>query len=202
MAQLIQQTLLFSEPGRSNTEVVLQLVKKRASDMQIKTILIATTTGATAVQAAHALPALNLIAVTHSTGYIQPNQQELLPEHEIELKEKNVKILTAQHALGGVNRAIRKMLHTYQTDEIIAHTLRIWGQGMKAAIEIALMAADAGLVDVENPVICISGTGRGADTAVILQPTNAQTFFDLKIHEIICRPAAGHPGFIAETPGK
>ncbi len=195
MTQLIQQTTLFSDPGRSNTEAVLQLVKQRAADLSINTILIATTTGATAAQAAMVLPSLTLIAVTHSTGYIHPNQQELLPEVEKELKEKHVQILTVQHALGGVNRAVRKMLHTYQTDEIIAHTLRIWGQGMKAALEIALMAADAGLVDVESPVISISGTGRGADTAVVLQPTNAQTFFDLKIHEIICRPAAGHPGF-------
>jgi hypothetical protein len=201
MTQLIQQTTLFSDLGRSNTETVLNLVKQRAADLKIKTVLIATTTGATAVQAAKELPGLRLIAVTHSTGYLQPNQQELLPDIEQELKDKHVHILTAQHALGGVNRAVRKMLHTYQTDEIIAHTLRIWGQGMKAAVEIALMAADAGLVNVDSPVISISGTGRGADTAIVLQPTNAQTFFDLKIHEIICRPAAGHPGFSDDGSG-
>jgi len=199
MAQLTQQTTLFSKPGRTNTDAVLNLVKQRAADLNINTVLIATTTGATAATAAKVLHPLRLIAVSHSMGYIHPNQQELLPEHLKTMHDNQVSILTTQHAFGGVNRAVRKMLHTYQLDEIIAYTLRIWGQGMKAAVEIALMAADAGLVDVETPVISISGTGRGADTAIVLQPTNAQTFFDLNIFEIICRPAAGHPGFLDES---
>jgi len=202
MKQLIQQTTLFAKPGRDNTETVLELVKQRAKELHIKSVLVSTTTGETALHAIRVLKPLQVIAISHSTGFVHPNQQELLPEAVIELKKQDVVILTAQHAFGGVNRAIRKMLNTYQMDEIIAYTLRIWGQGMKVAVEIALMAADAGLVDVESPVICISGTGRGADTAVVLQPTNAQTFFDLKIHEIICRPAAGHPGIRDEIQGK
>jgi uncharacterized protein len=196
MAPLTQQTTLFSKPGSGNTQAVLALTKQRADELKIKTILVATTSGASAVQAAQTLQPLRVIAVSHSAGFLHPNQQELLPENVLVLKRLNVPILTTQHALGGVNRAVRKMLNTYQLDEIIAYTLRIWGQGMKVVVEIALMAADAGLVDVETPIISIGGTGRGADTAVVLQPSNAQTFFDLKIHEIICRPAAGHPGFL------
>ena len=41
---------------------------------------------------------------------------------------------------------------------------------MKVVLEIAAMAADAGLVRTDEDVICIGGTGRGADTAVVLQP--------------------------------
>jgi len=37
-------------------------------------------------------------------------------------------------------------------------------------------------------VMAIAGMGRGADTAVVLRPTNAQTFFDLGIVDIVCRP--------------
>ncbi|MEJ2738360.1 MAG: hypothetical protein P8105_00705, partial [Dehalococcoidia bacterium] len=77
---------------------------------------------------------------------------------------------------------------TYQTEEIIAQTLRIFGEGIKVVCEIALMAADAGLVNTGQDVVCIGGTGHGADTAVVLQPVNAQRFLDLKIKEIICKP--------------
>ena len=84
---------------------------------------------------------------------------------------------------------------TYQIDEIIAFTLRCFGQGMKVAAEITLMASDAGLVPGGEPIIAIGGSGQGADTAVVLQPTHAQTFFDLRILEIICMVAPGHPGF-------
>ena len=44
------------------------------------------------------------------------------------------------------------------------------------------------LVRTDKEVVCIAGTGHGADTAVVLQPVNAQKFFDLKIKEIICKP--------------
>ena len=198
MTQLSQQTTIFSRPGRKNTETVLELVKQRAEELDIKNIVLATTTGATAVRAAEVLTGCNIIAVSHSTGFVNPNQQELHPEHVEAMKEKNVHLLTAQHAFGGINRAIRKMLHTYEIDEIIAYTFRIFGQGMKVVAEIALMAADAGLVEVDVPCICIGGTGRGSDTAVVISPTNAQTFFDLQIHEIICHPAPAHPAFVEE----
>jgi hypothetical protein len=88
---------------------------------------------------------------------------------------------------------VRKKLGTYELEEIIAYTLRIFGQGMKVACEIALMAADAGLVRTDEPAIAIAGTGQGADTAVVLRPANAQTFFDMRIMEILCKPRLHSP---------
>jgi hypothetical protein len=87
-----------------------------------------------------------------------------------------------------VGRAIRRKLNTYQFDEIIANTLRIFGEGTKVAVEIAIMAADSGLISIQENIIAIGGSGRGADTALVLTPSNVQNFFDLKIREIICKP--------------
>jgi hypothetical protein len=64
---------------------------------------------------------------------------------------------------------------------------------VKVGAEMALMAADAGLVRTAESVIAIAGTGCGADTAVVIKPTNAQTFFDLQFLEIICMPSPQHP---------
>jgi hypothetical protein len=129
-----------------------------------------------------------VVVVTHSTGFNQPNVQELTEENRRAIEAAGAKILTCQHALGGVGRAVRKKLGTYELEEIIAYTLRIFGEGMKVACEMAMMAADAGLVRTDEPVIAIAGTGRGADTAVVLHPANAQTFFDMRIMEILCKP--------------
>ena len=52
-----------------------------------------------------------------------------------------------------------------------------------------IMAADAGLVRTDEDVISIGGTGKGADTALLIQPANSSNFFDLKIKEIICKPS-------------
>jgi hypothetical protein len=59
---------------------------------------------------------------------------------------------------------------------------------MKVACEIAAMAADAGLVRTDEEIIAIGGTGRGADTAVVIQPEYTHRFFNLKVKEIICKP--------------
>jgi hypothetical protein len=50
------------------------------------------------------------------------------------------------------------------------------------------MAADAGLIRTDEEAIGIGGSGGGADAAVVLQPANTHTFFDLRVKEIICKP--------------
>jgi len=194
MTELTTQTLYFAKAGKVNTERTLELARIRAEELGLNTILVATTTGETGVLAVQMLQGFEIIVVTHSTGFIKPDTQELLPENRKIIEASGARILTCQHALGGVNRAVRKKLETYQLDEIIAYTLRLFGQGIKVVAEMAIMAADAGLVRTDTPIMAIAGSGRGADTAVVLLPTNAQTFFDLKFLEIVCRPSPEHPG--------
>lgn len=50
------------------------------------------------------------------------------------------------------------------------------------------MAADAGLVRVDEDIIAIGGTGRGADTALVLAPSYVHRFFNTRVKEIICKP--------------
>jgi hypothetical protein len=184
-------TTYFEQPGTQNTQRTLDVAKKRAEELGIKTILVASTRGDTGVKACEVLQGYDVIVVTHSTGFKEPNHQELTAENRAAIEAAGGKILTCQHAFGGVGRAVRKKLGTYELEEIIAHTLRLFGEGMKVVVEIALMAADAGLVRTDEPVIAIAGTGKGVDTAVVLKPANAQAFFDLKVLEILCTPRLG-----------
>jgi hypothetical protein len=62
---------------------------------------------------------------------------------------------------------------------------------MKVCVEIALMAADAGLVTAGEPCLAVAGTGQGADTAVVLLPANVQDFFDLRVLEVLAKPRLG-----------
>ena len=195
MTELASRTVYFGQPGRDNTERTLELVGSRAKELGLRTMLVASTSGETGARAAQIFEGCQVIVVTHSTGFREPDLQELTDENRKAIEAAGAHILTCQHALGGVNRAVRKKLGTYELDEIIAFTLRIFGQGIKVVAEMALMAADAGLVRTDTPVMAIAGSGRGADTAAVVIPTNAQTFFDLKIPEIVCRPAPQHPAF-------
>jgi hypothetical protein len=72
--------------------------------------------------------------------------------------------------------------------EIIANALRMFGQGVKVCTEISVMALDSGLIPYGESVVAVAGTGRGADTAVIIKPAHAKDILNTRIQEIICKP--------------
>jgi hypothetical protein len=182
----------FKKPGPKNTEGVLEAVSRRAKELGIKKVVVATCSGQTAFKALEILdPDLKIVAVSHVTGFREPNYQELPEDVRQELISKGVTVLTCQHAFGGIGRAVRNKLSTYQVDEIVAYTLRTFGQGTKVAIELTMMAADAGLIRTDEDVISVGGTGKGADSALLLRPANSFNFFDLKVKEIVCKPEVG-----------
>ena len=96
----------FEKPGPGNSRQTLELAGQRAKELGIKTVIVATTSGVTALEAAKLLPSFSIVAVTHSTGFSAKDVQELTAENRIELEKLGVKILTCQHALGGVNPPI------------------------------------------------------------------------------------------------
>jgi hypothetical protein len=191
MGDTITQSVYYDQPGPQNTARTLEVARRRAGELGIRTVLVASTRGETGVQAAQQLQGYDVIVVTHAAGFHGPNTQEFTPENRAAIEAAGTKVLTCQHALGGIGRAVRKKWGTYTIDEIVAQTLRIFGQGMKVCVEIALMAADAGLVKVGEPCIAIAGTGRGADTAVVLVPANVQQFFDVRVTEVLAKPRLG-----------
>jgi hypothetical protein len=178
----------FDEPGKENTDEVLRLAGLRAEELGIKTILVASTTGNTALKAVEVFRGARIVAVSHFTGMREPNTQDFTEENRQKLVSAGGAVLTATHLFSGLGRAMRKKFKMYLFEETVANTLRIFGQGMKVVCEIALMAADAGLVRTDEDIIVIGGTGRGADTAVVLRPVNSEDFFDLKVKEILCKP--------------
>ena len=183
-----RSTYLFNNPGPGNTEAVMEHTATWLQQSDIETVLVASTTGRTGILAAEAFPKHRIIVVTHSTGFRHENEQQLMQENRERLDSMGATILTCQHALAGISRAVRFKLNTYALDEIVAYTLRILGHGLKVAVEISLMAADAGLVRTDSDLIAVGGTGTGADTAAVIRPANVSRFFDLKVRAILCMP--------------
>jgi len=188
MSEMTIQSSYFEDPGPQNTARTLEIAKRRADALGVSTVLVASTRGETGVEAARQFQGYDVVVVTHAAGFGGPNAQELTEENRADIEKAGATVLTCQHAFGGISRAVRKKWGTYEIDEIVAQTLRIFGEGMKVCAEIALMAADAGVVRVGEPCIAIAGTGRGADTAVVLVPANVQQFFDLRLMEVLAKP--------------
>ena len=182
------KTVYFETTGGANTEAVLDIARKRARELGIKNIVVASSRGDTAVRAMDVLKGFRVIVVTHVTGFRGPNTQEFTEENRQIVEGKGGIILTAAHAFGGLSRAMRSKHNMYVLGDIVADTLRIFGEGMKVACEITLMAADSGLINTGEDVISVAGTSQGADTALVLRPVNTHEFFDLKVREILCKP--------------
>jgi uncharacterized protein len=190
------KTVYFEKVGNENTDATLALAKQRAKELGIKTMVVASTVGITAVKAVDVFKGLKVIIVTHTAGFKEPNTQEFTDASRKIVESKGGIMLVTTHAFGGTSRAFRQgdipqAPATYVVGDLIASTLRIFGHGMKVTVEIAAMAADAGLIRTDEDVIAIAGTGgagRGADTAIVIQAANAHRIFDTKVKEIICKP--------------
>jgi len=182
------KTVYFENPGKENTDEVLRIANQRAREIDIKTVVVASTVGDTAAKAVDIFKGMKVVVVTHQTGFREPDTQEFTEENRKAVESKGGILLTTTHAFAGVDRAMLRKFNMHLLGDTIANTLRVLGQGMKVVCEITLMATDAGLVRTDEDIIAIGGSGRGADTAVTLRPVNAMNFFDLKVKEILCKP--------------
>ncbi|MEM2440318.1 MAG: pyruvate kinase alpha/beta domain-containing protein [Candidatus Bathyarchaeia archaeon] len=178
----------FHSAGKQNTEALLGFVKEYVEREGVKDIVVASTTGETGAKASKIFKGYNVVVVTHCFGFQKPGESELKEEFKKEILQNGAKIFTGTHALSSVERAIRKDFGTLAHLELIAHTLRLMGEGTKVCVEVTLMAADAGLIPVDRDIVAVAGTSRGADTALRIKPANTGMFFDLRIKEVIAKP--------------
>ena len=180
---------IFEKPGPENTEDTLKIALEAAYFQDIQTIVVASNSGETVEKLlAMGTDGIKIVCVTHVCGFRAPGEMEMPQEEQEKLKKAGVRIVTAAHALSGADRAFSKQFQGVSRTEIVAYTLRMFGQGTKVCAEISLMAADCGAVEYGRQLIAIGGTGRGADTAVVLRPANTADLLNLKIDEMLCKP--------------
>lgn len=182
------KTIYFDSPGPQNTEDVFRAAKERADELGIRDIVVASTSGKTGVRASEIFKGYNLVVVSHCTGWKAPGVQEMSEENMKTIIANGAKVLTTIHAFTGVDRGIKKHFGTAMPLEILAQGLRMFGQGTKVAIEVSLMAADAGLISMDKDIVTIAGTNHGADTALVIKPVHSIRIFDLVVREIIAKP--------------
>jgi hypothetical protein len=185
----------FNEVGKTNTEEVMKLSAKRAAELGIKYVVLASTSGETALIAAEAFKGqdVKIIAITHQYGLKEHGKWEVDEEKLAKLNELGVVMTTQSHMFSGVERAIQKRIGGASRADVISDTLRtVFGKGFKVAIESAMMAADSGHipVDKDTEIIAIGGTRQGADVSVVLRTAHSFDFFGNQVREIIAMPRA------------
>lgn len=183
--------MYWQDKGKKNTAETVKSAVKRAIELKINNLVVASCSGDTALSILNQTEPelkLNIVCVTHHVGFAGPGIDEMTPEIRQRLHQAGVQVLTTTHLMAGLDRAVRNKFGGVYPSEIMAQTLRMFGQGVKVCIEVAGMALDAGMIPYGEEIISLAGSGEGSDTAIVITPAHSNHFFDTKIKEIICKP--------------
>ena len=182
---------VFKKPGPDNTDDACRIAIERAMLMQAP-IVSATTQGDAGARLCEIAKEMGydgkIVIVTHAFGSREPGKNALTDENRKAMTDAGAQLVTAAHVLSGVERGMSTKFQGTYPAEIIAHSLRMLSAGIKVVVEIGSMALDAGVIDYGVEIVCMGGTGRGLDTAVVMTPTHANRIFETNIHEILCMP--------------
>ena len=173
----------FEDVKAENTDTTLELARDRLDILGIHKIVLASTTGATARKANEFFKdnGTRLIVVPHQFDFHR--EENLFPQ------ELAKSLREAGHEVHfGTMLFHTDRLYDSKIPTLLANILRCFCQGVKVCFEIVLMATDAGLLTKGEKVIAIAGTGRGADTALVMQSASSQNMKQLRVNEIICKP--------------
>jgi len=182
---------LFDKIGPENTDETLQIALDKAKAMHTD-LVVATSSGATAKQ----LKSLadqqgftgKVVTITLAYGSRTPGENVMSEEMRQELIQSGVIVVTAAHVLSGAERGLSKTYGGISPIEVMADTLRMISRGVKVCVEIAVMALDAGAIEYAKPVVCIGGSGKGADSVCVITPSYAASILKTKVNEIVCKP--------------
>jgi hypothetical protein len=152
----------FDEPGPANADQCIAAAVERAEELGLRYLVVASSTGDTAekLRAAVGEREMNVVCVSYHAG-MQGEDKVMAIERREELRSQGIEVIICSHALSGVERSINNKFGTIGPVEIMAHTLRSFGQGVKVAIEVAVMAADSGAVPTTEDIMCLGGSGKG-----------------------------------------
>lgn len=179
--------MYFEKPGKENTQQTLEIAFERGQELGLNEVVVASTKGDTAYKALDIFKGFKIVVVTYHCGFRKPFQKVMPDGIRTDLETRGATVISATHALSGVERAVAKKHGGIYPALLIADTLRLFGQGTKVAVEISIMAADAGTLSGRD-IIAVGGTARGADAALVLRPANQSDLFDMRIREVVCKP--------------
>ena len=95
--------MYFEHTGKENTNTCVELAVKRAKELGIEYVVVASTTGYTIEKIIEKNPSVKVVCVTHSVGFRKDVKDEFEQDRKA-LEKKGVKVLTTTHLMAGLNR--------------------------------------------------------------------------------------------------
>ena len=181
----------FENAGKQNTAETIRIALEKAKALDCP-IVAASTMGVTADALLTAAKAAGfagkIVVVRGCSSRARQGVNLMKPEVKAELEARGAVVVTAAHALSAGERAISGGFKGAYPLELMAHTLRMFGQGTKVCVEASVMALDADAIPFGVPVIAIGGSHRGADTAAVITPSYSASILNTVVNELLCKP--------------
>jgi hypothetical protein len=130
---------------------------------------------------------IHFVCVRTVFGTYKPGENAMRDDIFERIKNSDIDLVTGTHVLSGAERGLSKKFNGIYPVEIIANTLRMFGQGVKVCVEISSMALDAGAIPFGEAIIVLAGNTKGLDTAILITPSYTANILDTKIHNIIVK---------------
>jgi len=195
--KLVREDFYFDNPGEENTDDVVEAVLRRIELTGNKIVVVASTSGRTALKFAKALGDRAKVFCVAPSPYrremgeewpcMDPNLREELGRLGVQIIDK-VPYVFHSSVLEGSKWV------SPSPEYIVREALYSFGQGLKVAVEVVLTAVASGYVEPYQDVIGVGGSGSGADSAAIMRATYPALIFAkdskkrLEIREVIAIP--------------
>jgi len=172
----------FDNCGAENTGEVIEAVTQRLEERDIKTVVVASSTGETAIKFAQGTRgAARVICVSDPPSAVAKSESPgITSENRARLDSLCVEIIDYMPyaSVAYSWQAAENVFGVLDLLVVVFDAFRmVGGNGLKVAIEVGLMATNAGKVKAGEDVIAVGGTESGADTAVVLKTAFSQDIF-------------------------
>ncbi len=198
----------FPHYGPENTNEVIDAVAERLQERDINIVVVASSTGEMAIRIAQRFRAgqepgtaaqPRVIAVCDPPWAIGkiPKAGRISPDNKARLLALGAEVVDtvpyasraySTGASNNVYEALDLLVVVFDAFRIVG------GNGLKVAIEVALMATNGGVIQPGQEVIAVAGTGNGLDTAVVIKSAYSIDIFSTdpserpEIREILAMP--------------
>jgi len=175
-----QEVIYFDKAGEENTSSVLDIAHNRFSKGDIDAVVIASTRGKTAREAAEEFEkrGIKLIFVGEVIDGKQSPPQDVCDD----LEKMGHRVIWGL-PMGQMSKFTRD-----DSAKLLADAYKRISEGFKVVCEIVLIATNAGYIAKGAKVISIAGTHYGADTAIVATASGYDDFMHLQVHELLCKP--------------
>jgi hypothetical protein len=195
-SKVVREVYYFDEPGAQNTDDVLKAVVKYIEQVEMEYLIIASTSGKTALKFAEGLNSekIKIICVSEPPSRKIFGDQWPCIDPEIKRRLEALRVIVVDRVPYKFHDSVLELAKWYfpVPEHIVGDTLAfVGGQGLKVAVEAMFMAVQAGYVEPNKDVLAVAGYGGGADTAIVVKTCFPETLFSsdpekrLEVREIL-----------------